>query len=263
MIRLAANLSFLFAERPFLDRFAAAKRAGFSAVEFTFVYDIPAGAIAQQCREHGLIVALLNAPPGNLAIGEAGMAALPGRRAETRAGFLEALGYADLLGARAIHLLAGNVPQDADRRILHDTYVENLRWAADLASSCGVMVTIEPLNAEDRPDYYLRTAAQACRIIRAVDRPNIRLQLDLYHCQKTEGAPAKVIQAALPMIGHVQVASARGRHEPDESVIGQILLLDRLGYGGFIGCEYLPAGETEQGLGWASNYLQPEKALSI
>jgi hydroxypyruvate isomerase len=258
MIRLAANLSFLFQELPFLDRFAAAKEAGFEAVEFTFVYDLPPGAIAQQCRQHRLQPILMNAPPGNLAMGEAGLAALPGRVSEMRKGFEKALCYAEFIGVPHIHVLAGNVPADSDSRMLRRVFVKNLRWAADLAADAGRIVTIEPLNAIDQPNYFLRTTRQAASILSAVNRPNVRLQLDLYHCGITEPDIVARLPALMPLVSHVQLAGVPGRHEPDHGTLNYRALLDaldRLGYSGHVGCEYLPFRQTRDGLRWARPYL--------
>jgi hydroxypyruvate isomerase len=259
MTRLAANLSFLFHELPFLDRFRAAKQAGFAAVEFTFVYDMPPGAIAQQCRANHIPPVLMNAPPGNLALGEAGLAALPGREAEMRESFLQAVQYASLIGVPCIHLLAGNAPPGADHDALGDTFVHNLRWAGKMASDKGLIVTIEPLNARDRPDYILRTSAQAVSILERVALPNVRLQLDLYHHALTEGDPRANLRALMPWIAHVQIAGVPDRNEPDpdtldyEAILGA---LDRAGYDGYVGCEYLPLTDTLSGLSWADRYLR-------
>ena len=258
MIRLAANLSFLFGELPFLERFGAAKSAGFDAVEFTFVYDMPPGAIAQQCRAHRLRPILLNAPPGNLALGESGMAAVPGREEEARTTFLQALHVAKLIGSGIIHYLAGNVPPSMDPEAMERTFVANLRWAADHAAAAGIIVTIEPLNAFDRPTYFLRTSDQAVRVLEKAARPNLKLQLDLYHYRLTEGDPRHRLHRLLPWTGHVQVAGAPGRHEPDSGGVDHrptLAALDRLGYAGHVGCEYLPAAGTLAGLGWAKTYL--------
>ncbi|WP_439487108.1 hydroxypyruvate isomerase family protein [Blastomonas fulva] len=261
MIRLAANLSFLFQEQPFLDRFAQAAAAGFEAVEFTFLYDIPADLVAAQCQQHRLQPVLLNAPAGNLAMGDAGMAALPAREQEMRTGFRQALAYAQVIGAPHIHVLAGNIPTDADIRIARRTFVANLRWAADLAAETGRIVTIEPLNATDRPAYFLRTTRQAQSILRSVARPNVRLQLDLYHCALTEPDFVDRLADLMPDVAHVQIAGVPGRHEPDVGTMPYrpwLKAIEATGYGGHVGCEYLPADQTRTGLAWAKPWLKPK-----
>lgn len=259
MIRLSANLCFLFAELPFLDRFAAAREAGFEAVEFTFLYDMPPGAIAQQCRQHRLKPVLLNAPAGNLPMGECGVAALPGREAELREGFELALRYSDLIGTRHIHVLAGNVPPGSSRAGIQRAYVENLRWAADRAAEFDKIVTIEPLNARDRPDYMLRTTRQAVDIIARTGRADVRLQLDIYHCALTEPRIWAELPALLPLVAHVQIAGVPRRDEPDHGILDYqrfLSTLDAAAYDGHVGCEYLPRAGTAQGLGWAAPYLR-------
>lgn len=259
MIRLDANLSFLFQEHPFLDRFAHAAAAGFKAVEFTFLYDVPAELVAAQCRAHDLQPILINAPAGNLAMGDSGMAALPAREAEMREGFRLALDYAQVIGAPHIHVLAGNIPTDADVRIARRTFVSNLRWAADLAAGVGRIVTIEPLNATDRPAYFLRTTRQAQSILRSVDRPNVRLQLDLYHCAITEPGFADRLAELMPHVAHVQIAGVPGRHEPSVGnmpYLQWLQAIDASGYTGHVGCEYLPQDATETGLAWAERWLK-------
>jgi hydroxypyruvate isomerase len=261
VIRLAANVSFLFTELPFLERFAAAARVGFRAVEFAFAYDVPAAEIAQRCRTHGLVVALINAPAGDLAAGEVGLAATPGREDEVAAGFERALDYAEALSAPLIHFLAGIPPESLDERQVRATFIDNARRAALRAQEKNIAVTLEPLNRRDRPRYYLRSNAQARDLISALGRPNVRLQLDLYHCQISEGDVMKSIAEMFPLIGHVQIAGVPGRHEPDTGGIAYqdvLRQLDVLGYTGYVGCEYTPAGRTLDGLSWARPYLQQE-----
>lgn len=258
MTRLAANLCFLFAELPFLDRFAAARASGFDHVEFTFVYDIPPAAIAAECQAHRLKPVLLNAPAGNLTIGEAGLAALAGREAEMRGSFATALDYAERIGIDCIHVLAGNVGDDVDRKEAEALYIRNLRWAGALAAARGVIVTIEPLNPRDRPNYFLRTCGQAIAILEQVGLENVRLQFDVYHHLLTEGDPVVAIPRLVPWMGHAQIAGIPDRHEPDPDTMDYesiLATLDRYGYRGSVGCEYLPMTETVAGLGWAEPYL--------
>ena len=259
MIRLSANVSFLFTELPFLHRFAAAAQAGFRAVEFAFAYDVPVAEIAQYCRTQGLFVALINAPPGNLAAGELGLAAIPGREDDVAAGFERALEYADAVSAPLIHFMAGIPPAGVDEGQVRATFIDNARRAALRAAEKNISITLEPLNKRDRPGYYLQSNAQARDLISEIGRPNVRLQLDLYHCQISEGDVTHAIAEMFPLLGHVQIAGVPGRHEPDTGEIAYeqaLRQLDSLGYTGYVGCEYTPAGRTLDGLGWARPYLQ-------
>ena len=253
MPRFAANLSFLFDELPFLERFAAATAAGFSGVEFLFPYAHPAAELADRLRAHGLRQALFNLPPGDWAAGERGLAALPGRRAEFQDSVATALAYARVLDCPTLHAMAGLVADGADREALRETYVDNLRFAADACAADGIDVVIEPLNHRDMPGYFLAHVDAAAAIVAAVDRPNVGLQFDCYHVQIMDGDLAHRLERHRALIRHVQIAGVPERHEPD---IGEVAypylfaLLDRLGYAGWIGCEYRPRTTTEAGLGW-------------
>jgi 2-dehydrotetronate isomerase len=255
--KFAANLSFIFQEIGFLDRFAAAAECGFKAVEYLGAYDHPPETVAAQLHKHGLAQALFNMPPGDWAAGERGMAALPGREQEFRAGVDKALVYANATNCRLLHAMAGLVPEGRDRGEAERTYVENLRYAAERAARDGVTVIIEPINNRDIPGYFLNTTSQAIAIIDRVGHPNLQLQLDLYHVQIMEGDLAHRIRALAGRYPHIQIAGNPGRHEPD---IGEINypflfdLLDEIGYSGWIGCEYRPRCETRAGLGWATRY---------
>jgi 2-dehydrotetronate isomerase len=257
MPKFAANLSFIFQEVGFLDRFAAAAQSGFKAVEYLGAYDHRPETVAAQLETHGLTQALFNMPPGNWAAGERGLAALPGREAEFRAGVDTALTYAKATKCRLLHAMAGLVPDGADRGEAERSYVANLRYAAERAAPEGVTVIIEPINTRDIPGYFLNTTTQAMAIIERVGHPNLQLQLDLYHVQIMEGDLAHKIRALAGRYPHIQIAGNPGRHEPD---IGEINypflfdLLDEIGYAGWIGCEYRPKGETGAGLGWARRY---------
>lgn len=262
MIRLAANLSFLFREVPFLDRFSAAAAAGFRAVEWNFAYDVANTELATRLRDNGLSLCLLNTPPGDEDAGELGFGALAGRAAECADGFARALEQAAALGAPLIHFLAGNPAPGTAPAASDALFLENLSRAADLAATAGVAITLEPLNRRDRPGYHLSTVDHALRLIDAAARPNIRLQLDLYHCQITEGDIIRLIERTLPRIGHVQIAGVPNRAEPSTGELAYPVVLQRLdalGYRGLVGCEYVPAGDTLAGLGWASPWLNPPR----
>jgi hydroxypyruvate isomerase len=250
--RLSANLSFLFNEVPFLDRFGEAARAGFRAVEFAFAYDVPERIIAARLAEHGLQCVLINAPPGDYAAGERGIAALPGREDEFAASFATALRYASALGCPRIHVMAGVIA--AERRPeARATYIGNLRHACAAARERGAMVTIEALNARDVPNYLFSTVSEAHAIREAVGAPNIKAQMDFYHTQIAEGDLARKLERWLPHIGHIQIAGTPGRHEPDVGEINYRWLLahvDALGYDGWVGCEYRPLTTTAAGLSW-------------
>lgn len=253
MPRFAANLSTMFQEHAFLDRFAAAARAGFTAVECQFPYEFAASDIRDRLTEQGLTLALFNLPPGDLAAGERGLACLPDRVGDFRATVDTALACAEALDCRKLHCMAGLVPRGADRAVLNDTFCSNLEFAASKARAAGCTLLIEPINARDVPDYFLHTTAEARAIIDAVGAPNLGLQLDLYHCQISEGDLAMHIRDCADITGHYQIAGVPGRHEPD---IGEIAypylfdVIDETGYDGFIGCEYTPRANTETGLGW-------------
>ena len=247
----------MFGEVGFLDRFAAAAACGFRAVECQFPYAWPARAIAGRLADAGLAQVLINAPPGDLAAGDRGLAALPGRRDEFRAGFDRALEYAEAMRCGAVHAMAGVAPDGVDRAAMTACYVENLAWAADRAAACGARVLIEPLNAADAPGYFLHRLADAREITAAVGRANIAVQFDFYHLQMTGGNLAAAFTEMLPHVGHIQIAGVPGRHEPDNGEIAYpflFRLIDSLGYDGWVGCEYRPAGATRDGLGWARDY---------
>ncbi len=257
MPRFAANLSTLFGERDFLDRFRAAADCGFHGVECQFPYQWPAAALADRLRDCGLTQVLINAPPGDLAAGDRGLAALPDRRDEFRATIDRGLAYAGALGCRLMHVMAGVVPSSMDRAATTACFVENLAWAAGRAAACGVRVLIEPLNPRDAPGYFLGRMAQAQEVLAAVGHENLAIQCDLYHLQITQGNLAATIVESLPQIGHFQIAGVPGRHEPDAGEVAWPFLfdlIDSLDYEGWIGCEYFPAAATRDGLAWAREY---------
>ena len=253
MPRFAANLSMMFTDVPFLERFGRAAAAGFEGVEFLFPYEHPAEAIAAELDRHGLTQALFNLPPGDFAKGERGIACLPGREAEFREGVETALRYAAATRCRALHCMAGLLPEGADRTRHEAVYVENLRHAARRCAEAGITLVIEPINTRDIPGYFLNYQHQARRILERVGEPNLKLQLDLYHCQIMEGDLARHIREFADITAHVQIAGVPERHEPDLGEVNYPYLfavLDELGYGGWVGCEYRPKGRTEDGLGW-------------
>ncbi|MFD1331281.1 2-oxo-tetronate isomerase [Methylopila musalis] len=251
MPRFAANLTLLFTERPFLDRFAAAAEAGFEAVEFLFPYDFTPDEVGGALSASGLTLALFNLPPGDWAAGERGLAALPERSAEFDAGLQRAAIYAEALGVRRLHMMAGLAPAD-DPAALR-AYEDALARAADTFGPLGVDILIEPINGRDMPGYFLNDFDRAAEIVAHSGRPNVRLQYDVYHRQILHGDVLTSLERLAPLIGHVQIASAPARAEPGTGELDDARIfaaLDRLGYDGFVGCEYRPAGRTEDGLGW-------------
>ena len=253
MPRFAANLSMLFTEAPFLDRFELAARAGFTAVEFLFPYAWPAEEIRQRLAANGLTLILHNLPAGDWDAGERGIACLPERVSEFREGVAKAIGYAKALGVGQLNCLAGKAPAGVPDALLRQTFVGNLRFAAAELKKAGLRLLIEPVNTFDIPGFYLNRTAQAVSILDEVGADNAFVQYDSYHAQRMEGELAATMQRYLPRIGHVQIADNPGRNEPGTGEINYPFLfahLDRIGYGGWIGCEYKPAAATEAGLGW-------------
>jgi 2-dehydrotetronate isomerase len=253
MPHFAANLTMMFNEVPFPQRFAAAAKAGFKAVEFLFPYDYPAADVARWLKEAGLKNVLFNMPPGDWASGERGLACLPGREEEFRAGVARAIEYAKVLGTARLHAMAGLLPPGAERSRNRAVYVANLRHAAEVLAGHGIELLIEPINTRDIPGYFLDTQAEAHAIREQVNAPNLKVQMDFYHAQIVEGDLSVTLRKHIANVGHVQIASVPDRHEPDEGEINYrhiFRLLDELGYSGWVGCEYRPRGRTEDGLGW-------------
>jgi len=253
MPRFAANLTMMFNEVPFPERFQRAADAGFEAVEFLFPYDHTPTEVAGWLAAAGLQNVLFNMPPGDWAKGERGLAALPGREAEFRAGVAKALDYAAALGTKRLHAMAGLVPEGADRDACRETYVANLKHAAEALGRHGLTLVIEPINTRDIPGFFLNTQAEARAVIEAVGAPNLKIQMDFYHAQIVEGDLAMTLRKNLDLVGHTQIAGVPDRHEPDEGEVNYPYLfglLDELGYDGWVGCEYRPRGKTEDGLGW-------------
>ena len=258
MPKLAANLSMLWTEHEFLDRFAAAAKAGFKGVEFLFPYAWRPEQIAARLEASGLAQVLFNMPPGNWEAGERGLACLPERKGEFQDGVGKAIAYAKALKCPTVHAMAGLAPDGADPEKLRATYVENLRFAAAETKKAGIGLVIEPINTRDIPRYYLSTPRQGLAILDAVGSDNLRLQFDIYHAQIMQGDLAPSIEANLARIGHMQLADTPGRNEPGTGEINWDFLLpfiDRVGYAGWIGCEYKPKAGTDAGLGWARKYL--------
>ena len=259
MPRFAANLTMLFTEVPFLDRFERAAAAGFSAVEFLFPYAWPAEEIKARLENNGLSLVLHNLPAGNWDAGERGIACHPDRVGEFRAGVDRAIAYARALGAPQLNCLAGKAPSGVAEDVLRAIFVGNLRHAADTLGRAGLRLLIEPVNRFDIPGFYLHRTDQALAILNEVAADNIFVQYDIYHAQRTEGELASTLQKHLARIGHVQLADNPGRNEPGTGEINYPFLfrhLDRIGYGGWIGCEYKPATSTEAGLGWRQQMVQ-------
>lgn len=250
MPKFAANLSFLFQDLPFLDRFEAAAKAGFKAVEYLFPYEWPAAEIAARLNVNGLQQALFNLPPGDWTKGERGLASLPGREREFEEAVRQALTYAKALGCGRVHAMAGLRHQGAHRA----TYVANLKKAAAMAAGEGVDVLIEPINTRDIPGFFLNTSGEARAVIYEVGAANLGLQFDIYHRAIQEGDVATALSEFAPLIRHIQIASPPDRGEPDDGELNYRYLLqavDAIGFKGWVGCEYKPRRGTREGLGWA------------
>jgi hydroxypyruvate isomerase len=258
MPRFAANLTMMYNEHAFLDRFAAAARDGFKAVEFLFPYEFPVAELKARLDEHQLTQALFNAPPGDWAKGERGIASLPGREDEFRRSVDTALDYARVLGNRKLHFMAGLIAPDQPRERHREVYLQNLAYAAKAAQAEGITAVIEPINTRDIPGFFLNRQDDAQAICAEVGAPNLQVQFDCYHCQIVEGDLAVKLKRDMPGVGHIQIAGVPERHEPD---IGEINypylfeLIDSLGYEGWIGCEYRPRAGTSEGLGWLKPWL--------
>lgn len=254
MPRFAANLGYLFTERPLLERIDAAAAAGFKAIELQFPYDVPAGAVRAAIEKNRLTILGLNTLPGRE--GEFGLAAVPGREKDWQELFKRALDYGSAIGASAIHCLAGKVAPE-QRPAADRVFIDNLARAADLAAEKKFTLLIEPINGRDRPNYFLNHVEHAADVIAKVGKPNIRVQFDFYHVQIVGGDLLHRLERFLPVIGHLQCAAVPSRHEPDEGEINYPSVfeaVDKLGYQGWIGAEYRPRARTEEGLAWARKY---------
>ena len=253
MPRFAANLTMMFTELPFLDRFSAAADQGFHWVEYLFPYEFAPEDLARALERNGLTQALFNLPPGDWEAGERGLACLPGREKEFDAALERAVLYAKALRCPRVPLMAGNRPTDADAARLERTYLDNVLRAAQRLADEGLELCLEPINQFSMPEYFLRTQEQAAAYIERLGLPNLRLQFDFFHCQMEQGNVSGRLRRFFPLIGHCQLAGAPDRHEPDQGELNYpylLALLDGLGYQGVVGCEYNPAGKTVDGLGW-------------
>lgn len=253
MPRFAASLNMLYAELPPLERIAAAAADGFEGIEFQMPYAHEISELSSRLSDDDVEVVLINTPPGSAEKGERGLAGLPGRESEFHASMEQALNYAAVMRCTRIHVLAGVVPPGVSRQRALDTYLTNLSWAA--GASPEVTLMIEPINQRDMPGYLINRQADAHDIVRAVGTANVKVQMDLYHCQVTEGDLEAKLRHYMPSgnIGHLQIAGVPARHEPDSGEINYTHLLgvvDELGYDGWVGCEYRPAAGTRAGLGW-------------
>ena len=258
MPKFDANLTMMFNEVEFLDRFAAASAAGFKGVEYLFPYAFNADELASRLKDNGLTQVLHNLPAGDWDAGERGIAILAGRKDEFRASVDKAIAYATKLCTPQLNCLAGLIPEGADPAQLKDTFVENLAWAAGQFKAEGIKLLIEAINCRDIPGFYLNHTKQAADIIAETGSDNLFIQYDIYHMQIMEGDLAPTIEAYLGQIPHMQLADTPGRHEPGTGEINYSFLFDHIdciGYDGWIGCEYKPAGKTEDGLGWLKPYL--------
>jgi 2-dehydrotetronate isomerase len=255
MPRFAANLSMMFTEVPFLERFEAAAKVGFTAVEFLFPYDHPAEEVGRRLKANGLTQALFNLPPGDWAAGEKGFAALPDRFADLQQSLRTALPYAEATGVKRLHLMAG-IANRSDSKAVEQFY-KSVAWAAEFFAPHGLDVVLEPINPRNVPGYFLNDFRFAADLINELQIPNLKLQFDIYHCQIIHGDVTMRLRDMMPIIGHIQIASIPSRHEPDGEELNYPFLfdeLDRLGYGGFVGCEYNPRAKTADGLAWFKPY---------
>ncbi|HEX7908657.1 MAG TPA: 2-oxo-tetronate isomerase [Paraburkholderia sp.] len=262
MPRFGANLTMMYTEHPFLNRFAAAAKDGFNAVEYLFPYDFSASDIKSRLTDNGLTQALFNAPPGDWGAGERGIASLPGREDEYRRSVENALEYAAVLGNKRLHVMAGLIAPEQSREKHRAVYVKNLEYAAKEAQSLGITVVIEPINTRDIPGFFLNRQDDAQAICEEIGAQNLQVQFDIYHCQIVEGDVAMKLKRDMKRrnagIGHIQIAGVPDRHEPS---LGEVYypylfeLIDSLGYDGWIGCEYRPKAGTSEGLDWLKPYL--------
>lgn len=265
MPRFAANLSMMYTEVPFLDRFAAAAADGFEAVEYLFPYDFEPAEITARLKANSLTQALFNLPPGEWAAGERGMACIPGREAEFAASVTQALVYAQATGCQRLHAMAGLQPAGVSENLQRATYVANLTAAARQLAPHGITLLIEPINTRDMPGFYLNWQQQAHDVLAEVDAPNLKVQMDFYHCQIMEGDLSKRLEKHFAGVGHIQIAGVPDRHEPDGGEVNHehlFNLLDELGYAGWVGCEYRPKTGTSEGLGWLRRHRAARQAAA-
>ena len=255
MPRFAANLSMMFTEVPFLDRFDAAAQAGFTAVEYLFPYEHPVEAVGERLKRNGLTQALFNLPPGDWGAGEKGFASLPARFNDLKASLETALPYAKATGVKRLHLMAGIA--NRNERVAIEAFYKSVAWAAEFFAPHGIDIVLEPINARNVPGYFLNDFGFARDLIQELRLPNLKLQFDIYHCGIIHGDVTMRLREMMPIIGHIQIASIPSRNEPDGEELNYPFLfaeLDRLGYAGFVGCEYNPRGKTTDGLAWFRPY---------
>jgi len=253
MPQFAANLTMLFNEYPFMERFEKAAKSGFQAVEFLFPYAYSAHEIRQQLDQNNLRLVLHNFPPGDWDAGERGIACMPDRVEEFQAGVTKAIEYATVLGVNQLNCLAGKTPEGIDPSLLRKTFIANLKYAAAALKKANIKLLIEPINTYDIPGFYLTKTEQALDILNEVDSDNLFIQYDIYHAQRMEGELSKTLERNISKIAHIQLADNPGRNEPGTGEINYAYLfklIDRIGYAGWIGCEYKPSNQTESGLGW-------------
>ncbi len=255
MPRFSANLGFLYADRPLLDRIAAAARDGFTAVEMHWPYDVPAAEVRAALDRHNIPVLGINAPVGGQP-GDFGLTAIKGREAEFRASFDQALAYAKAIGATAIHCVAGVVPPEA-RKAAEEVFVANVAGIADAAAAAGLTILLEPINRRNAPNFFLDGSDHTAALIARIGKANVKMMFDVYHVQISEGDIITRLGKHFGAIGHIQIAAVPSRAEPDEGEIAYPAIyaeIDRLGYAGHVGAEYKPRGTTEEGLGWGRGY---------
>jgi hydroxypyruvate isomerase len=255
--KFAANLSMMFTELPFLERFGAAARSGFRGVEFLFPYEFTIAQIKERLETHELQMVLFNMPPGDWAAGDRGLACDPARIGQCQDGVFRAIEYATALGCGQVHLMAGLRPRGVGDEAMRETYIANLRFCGKALADHGLRLMMEAINTRDVPGFYLTTSRQAFDLMHDANVPNLFFQFDAYHMQIMEGDLATTLKKRLDRIGHIQVANPPNRHEPDNGEINYPFLfdwLDTIGYEGWIGCEYRPAGKTEDGLSWFATY---------
>lgn len=257
MLKFSANLTMLFTELPFIDRFEAAAKAGFKAVEFWFPYEHTVQEIKEKLDRYNLACVLFNLPPGDFNAGERGIACLPGREMEFRASVDKCLEYATILGTPRVHAMAGRMPEGADRARYRKVYVDNLRYAAEKVGRHGIKLMLETVNTRDTPGYFLNHMDEAEQIRQEIGLDNVKLQFDIYHVQVIEGDVSIRLRNHFPQIDHIQFANVPARNEPTEGELNYpylFTLLDGLGYSGWLGCEYRPTAGTVKGLGWIQSW---------
>ncbi len=257
MPKFAANLTMMFNEVPFLDRFEAAANAGFKYVEYLWPYEFPAQTLKAKLEQYGLKQVLFNTAAGDVSKGEWGLSAIPGREADARRDIDQALEYALALNCPNVHIMAGVVPEGEDREAYKQTFVQNVRYAAEKFKPHGIKIMLEALSPEVKPNYLLKSQFDTLEVVDLVDRDNVFVQLDYFHAQNVDGNLSRLTDKLNGRFAHVQIASVPDRHEPDEGEINYQYIfdkLDQIGYDGYVGCEYKPRGETTEGLDWFKPY---------